>query len=162
MFLRNRLAHPLRSLYNNKKAWEVNHIAVIGKTVLELAPGENNPRSSEGAFLDLTDGRILFVYSKFLGDCGEDDASCCIAARYSSDGGWGGRAPLVCALSSDEGAGWTKEFYLEDGSEDAGYCYTAIHPGKDSVLLACCAGKREDGGCLNRLRVRKISLSDFA
>ncbi len=378
-------------------------MAVIGKPVLELAPGENNPRNSEGAFLDLTDGRILFVYSKFLGDCGEDDAPCCIAARYSSDGGetwtdedrilftreqfgarnlmsvsllrmqdgavglsfifkmgwhdtrshlllsydegetwsekpvcmipargyyvtnndriirtdtgrlivptamhrmkrgmdfeamaknntaargselaavefdgrgtayffysdddgktwreaadcvfppsnklgsglqepgciqlksgtiwayfrtdiglqhqsfsfdngehwtdpapsrftspcsplsvkrlydgrllavwnptpvyqgrdlssdggWGGRTPLVCALSSDEGAGWTKEFYLEDGSEDAGYCYTAIHPTKDAVLLAYCAGKREDGGCLNRLRIRKISLCDL-
>ena len=53
-------------------------------------------------------------------------------------------------------------FLLEDGSEDAGYCYTAIHPMKDSVLLAYCAGNREEGGCLNRLRIRKVPLSVFA
>ena len=378
-------------------------MSVIGKSVLELAPGENNPRNSEGAFIDLADGRILFAYSKFLGDCGADDAPCCIAARFSvdggetwtkedrilfrredfgsrnlmsvsllrmqdgaiglsfifkrswsytrshllvshdegetwsapipmipaqgyyvtnndriirtdtgrlivptalhrmkrymdfeamakdnatavgseldavdfdgrgtayffcsdddgktwreaadccyppsnklgsglqepgciqlkngsiwayfrtdvgvqyqsfsfdngehwtdpapsrftspcsplsvkrlfdgrllavwnptpvyqgrdlsGDGGWGGRTPLVCALSSDEGTSWTEEFLLEDGSEDAGYCYTAIHPMKDSVLLAYCAGNREEGGCLNRLRIRKVPLSVFA
>ena len=29
--------------------------------VYEIAPGPGNPRNSEGAFLTLRDGRILFV-----------------------------------------------------------------------------------------------------
>ena len=68
---------------------------------------------------------------------------------------------IRCALSSDEGVTWTEMQHLEDGSEDAGYCYTAILPMEDAVLLAYCAGNREDGSCLNRLRVRKVSLRDL-
>ena len=79
----------------------------------------------------------------------------------SNDGGWGGRTPLVAALSSDEGSTWTNTYILEDGSEDAGYCYCAIHPMEDAVLLAYCAGSRTDGGCLNRLRIRRIDLKEF-
>lgn len=53
---------------------------------LLLAPGPGNPRNSEGAFLLLRDGRLLFVYSHFTG--GRDDhASAFLAARHSADGG---------------------------------------------------------------------------
>ena len=31
---------------------------------LELPPGPNNPRNSEGAFMPLKDGRIMFAYSR--------------------------------------------------------------------------------------------------
>jgi hypothetical protein len=58
-----------------------------GATVLELAPGPGNPRNSEGAFLDLNDGRILFVYSRFVGTSHSDAAKARLAARRSSDGG---------------------------------------------------------------------------
>lgn len=98
----------------------------------------------------LHDGRLLAVWNPTPDHQARDK---------SNDGGWGGRTPLVCALSSDEGKSWTKEGFLEDGSEDAGYCYTAIHPMEDGVLLAYCAGRREEGGCLNRLRIRKLPLS---
>jgi sialidase-1 len=54
--------------------------------VLELAPGEGNPRNSEGDFITLKDGRILFVYTHFTG--GFDDASTAhLASRESGDGG---------------------------------------------------------------------------
>ncbi|MGJ7027585.1 hypothetical protein, partial [Petrimonas sulfuriphila] len=33
------------------------------KTVLKLPPSSNNPRNSEGDFITLKDGRVLFVYS---------------------------------------------------------------------------------------------------
>jgi len=64
----------------------------IGRTVLELAPAPGNPRNSEGAFLRLKDGRILFVYSRFEGDSHMDHAPACIAARTSADDGetWSG------------------------------------------------------------------------
>ncbi|PYI57469.1 sialidase family protein [Paenibacillus flagellatus] len=58
-----------------------------GTIVLDLRPGAGNPRNSEGAFLELSDGRLLFAYSRFNGDSAHDDAKACIAARYSSDGG---------------------------------------------------------------------------
>jgi len=58
-----------------------------GYPVLDLRPGAHNPRNSEGAFLDLKDGRIMFVYSRFTGDTYSDDSKACIAVRYSADGG---------------------------------------------------------------------------
>ena len=54
---------------------------------LELPPGPNNPRNSEGAFMPLKDGRIMFAYSRYYGKSGDDHATADIAARYSSDQG---------------------------------------------------------------------------
>lgn len=58
----------------------------VGAVVLEIPPHPNNPRNSEGAFLALRDGRLLFAYSRFAGG-GGDDASAAIVARVSADGG---------------------------------------------------------------------------
>lgn len=51
-----------------------------------LPPKPGNPRNSEGAFLELKDGRIAFVYTHFTGG-GSDHAAAHLAARFSSDGG---------------------------------------------------------------------------
>src|SRR5262245_10631951 len=51
-----------------------------------LPPSPGNPRNSEGAFLALKDGRIIFIYTHFTGG-GGDNAAAHLAARYSSDGG---------------------------------------------------------------------------
>jgi hypothetical protein len=56
------------------------------EVVLELPPGPGNPRNSEGDFLLLEDGRILFAYTRFGGD-GGDEAPATIEMRTSSDGG---------------------------------------------------------------------------
>lgn len=53
-----------------------------------LPPGENNPRNSEGDFVTLEDGRVMFVYTHFVGDSGSDFAPAHLAARHSSDGGF--------------------------------------------------------------------------
>lgn len=58
----------------------------LGSVVLELAPGPGNPRNSEGDFITLKDGRVLFVYTHFTGGV-DDDASAYLASRVSSDGG---------------------------------------------------------------------------
>ena len=52
-----------------------------------LPPTTGNPRNSEGAMIDLADGRIMLVYSRFTGGRG-DHAKANLAARFSSDGGW--------------------------------------------------------------------------
>lgn len=54
---------------------------------LRLPPGVNNPRNSEGDFVTLKDGRILFVFTHFTGNSPGDHAPAYLAGRYSSDGG---------------------------------------------------------------------------
>ena len=58
----------------------------VPETVLNLDPGPGNPRNSEGAFLQLRDGRILFAYTHFTGNA-SDEGTAHIAARFSSDNG---------------------------------------------------------------------------
>ncbi len=60
--------------------------------VLRLEPKEGNQRNSEGDFIQLKDGSILFVYSHFTSGAG-DHASAYLAGRYSND----------------KGKNWTKE-----------------------------------------------------
>jgi sialidase-1 len=51
-----------------------------------LPPVANNPRNSEGDFIALKDGILMFVYSRFTGGA-SDDAAADLAAIYSGDGG---------------------------------------------------------------------------
>lgn len=67
--------HTKKSLSNQKSL------------VLQLNPGPGNPRNSEGDFITLKDGRILFIYSRFLGASSSDFAAATLVGRYSSDGG---------------------------------------------------------------------------
>ncbi|WP_026309472.1 sialidase family protein [Niabella aurantiaca] len=61
--------------------------APLRKVVMELAPGPDNPRNSEGAFITLKDGRLLFVYSRYTGTRSGDHDPAYLAGRYSRDGG---------------------------------------------------------------------------
>lgn len=54
--------------------------------VLELPPGTDNPRNSEGDFIPLSGGRVLYVYTHFVGGGGDHDAAH-LASRVSDDGG---------------------------------------------------------------------------
>ena len=57
------------------------------KIVLRLEPGPDNPRNSEGDFITLKDGRIMFIYSRYFGTTGGDHSPAYLAARFSGDGG---------------------------------------------------------------------------
>lgn len=61
-----------------------------------LPPGPGNPRNSEGAFVTLKDGRILFVYTHFTGGR-LDHAAAHLVSRVSTDGGltWSDKDELV-------------------------------------------------------------------
>ena len=61
-----------------------------------LPPGPGNPRNSEGAFIALKDGRLLFVYTHFTGG-GADHAAAHLTARSSLDGGrtWTARDEVI-------------------------------------------------------------------
>jgi len=54
--------------------------------VMELSPSEANPRNSEGDFIQLNDGRILFIYTHFTSGA-SDWAQGFLASRVSSNGG---------------------------------------------------------------------------
>ncbi|GAB5406236.1 MAG: hypothetical protein Aurels2KO_44670 [Aureliella sp.] len=53
---------------------------------LTLSPSEEDPRNSEGDFITLAGGRILFVYTKFTGGA-SDHAASDLVSRFSDDGG---------------------------------------------------------------------------
>ncbi len=95
----------------------------------------------------LPDGRLLAVWNPVPLYNGADE---------NAGPSWnGGRTPLVLAVSGDEAVSWSRPKILED-QPDYGYCYTAIHPMEDAVLLAYCGGGPQDKGCLNRLVIRRI------
>lgn len=69
----------------------------LREVVLKLTPGPDNPRNSEGSFVTLKDGRILFVYSRYTGNNSGDHAPAYLAGRYSSDGGktWSDKDEII-------------------------------------------------------------------
>lgn len=67
----------------------------------------------------------------------------------------GGRTPLVIAVSKDNGQTFTEPVAFEE-EPDRGYCYCALHFTETSLLLAYCAGGKEDGNCLGRTVIRRI------
>ncbi len=75
--------------------------ALFADDVFNIEPSKDNPRNSEGSFVALKDGRILFCYSQFYGGSA-DGASAKIVGIESSDEGrtWG--APRVI-IDNDAG-----------------------------------------------------------
>lgn len=67
------------------------------EVVLKLDPGNNNPRNSEGDFVTLKDGRILFIYAHYTGTSGSDFGNACLMSRVSADKGktWSTQDRLV-------------------------------------------------------------------
>lgn len=72
-----------------------------------------------------------------------------------------GRTPLIIRKSLDDGKTWSYPFIVED-DPNRGYCYPAVFFTKDqSMLCAYCRGGKEDGRCLARLGIMKISLDEI-
>ena len=70
-----------------------------------------------------------------------------------------GRTPLVIA-DSDDGINFSTFYVIEDDPM-RGFCYPAMEfVDEKTILLAYCSGGKDDGGCLNRVTIRKITLSD--
>ena len=71
-----------------------------------LPPGPDNPRNSEGDFIQLKDGRILFIYTHFTGS-NDDNGAAHLASRVSADGGktWSDKDELVVPNEGAERGG---------------------------------------------------------
>lgn len=78
----------------------------------------------------------------------------------NEDGFTGGRTPYVISASRDGGRTFSEPVAFEE-DPDSGYCYCAMHFTEKALFLAYCAGSIEDGGCLNRLRIRRIPLTQL-
>lgn len=85
--------------------------------VLDLPPGPDNPRNSEGDFIQLKDGRLLFIYTRFTGGSG-DDSEASLVSRCSSDGGatWSTEDALVVANEGAKNVMSVSLLRLSDGS----------------------------------------------
>lgn len=74
-----------------------------GKEItLRLEPKQGNPRNSEGDFIQLKDGRILFIYTHFTDGSG-DNAKAFLAGRYSDDKGRSWTSKDVKILANEGG-----------------------------------------------------------
>ncbi|MBM3738830.1 MAG: exo-alpha-sialidase [Acidobacteria bacterium] len=60
--------------------------ATAGELVWNLDPSKETPRNSEGAFVTLNSGRILYVYTQFYGGS-HDESPARLASVHSDDGG---------------------------------------------------------------------------
>lgn len=68
-----------------------------------------------------------------------------------------GRTPFVMA-QSENGTDFSKYTVIED-DPGRGYCYPAIYfLGKNEMLMSYCCGGAQDGMCLTRTRIRRITL----
>jgi sialidase-1 len=81
-----------------------------------LPPGPGNPRNSEGDFIRLADGRILFVYTHFTGGAA-DDSSAFLAGRYSDDDGktWSQSDQVIVANDAGQNIMSVSLLRLADG-----------------------------------------------
>ena len=70
------------------------------------------------------------------------------------------RPRLVCAFSRDDGKTFSEPEVIEYDLT-RGFCYCAIEPSGDSVLLAYCSGGIKEKCCLNRITVRKIKIAEI-
>jgi len=86
-------------------------------TTLLLPPSDENPRNSEGDFIRLKDGRILFVYTHFTGGAG-DHATAHLAGRYSSDDGatWDEKDTVIIPYSGGRNIMSVSLLRLQDGA----------------------------------------------
>ncbi len=100
------------------------------KVVSYLAPSAGNPRNSEGDFITLKDGTIMFAYSRYTGDA-HDHSPCDIAAVFSSDGGDSFTdAPVILAPAAFHGVRNVMSVsLLRMDNGDVGLFYLVKHDG---------------------------------
>ena len=87
-----------------------------GQVVLDLLSSETNPRNSEGDFVTLDDGRILFAYTRFM-DSSSDHAPAQIMGRFSSDQGqtWTREDELIVANEGEQNVMSVSFLRLQNG-----------------------------------------------
>jgi sialidase-1 len=91
--------------------------AADNTVVLDIDPTPENPRNSEGAFVTLKSGRILFLYTSFYGGAG-DESPARIVSVQSDDGGrtWSREPKVVVENTSGNNVMSVSLLRLQSGS----------------------------------------------
>lgn len=97
----------------------------------------------------LPDGRLFAVYNPIPN----------YNTRDLSKAPWG-RTPLIGAIVNNDVTEIKQTFLIED-EPDAGYCYCAIHPEADRMMLAYCCGHAAQRSCLRTIRMIEIRYDDL-
>lgn len=94
--------------------------------VHELRHKRGNPRNSEGTFITLQSGRILFVYTRYTGTSWSDNGRAYLASIFSDDGGltWSQRTRTVIANEGQCNVMSPSLLRLHDGRIALFYCRT--------------------------------------
>src|SRR5262249_18262328 len=104
-----------------------------GLTILNLIlPGPGHPRNSEGAFVQLAGGRILFAYTHFTAGLGDGDHAF-IAGRYSSDGGQSWTRDDVTILPNEAGLNVMSVSFLRLRDGRIGFFYLRKNARNDCI-----------------------------
>jgi len=106
------------------------------RSVPELPPSPGNARNSEGSFLALQDGRILFIYSRFVGGDHDDHAKAVLAARFSADEGetWSGDS-VIATPGEDQAMNVMSVSLLRLQNGDVGLFYCLRHSWHDLRMV---------------------------
>lgn len=83
--------------------------------IYDIPHGERNPRNSEGSFVKLADGRILFVYTRYNGESWYDEASADLAAITTADGGRTWTEPQIIIRNTSQNVMSVSLLRLQDG-----------------------------------------------
>ncbi|MCF0235089.1 MAG: exo-alpha-sialidase [Thermoguttaceae bacterium] len=119
---------------NDAPAGELTVAPAVEKTVvLELPSREGNPRNSEGDFIRLEDGEILFVYTKYI-DASDDDLAV---------------SRLVSRISYDDGDSWSEEdeIVFEDVDEVANVMSVSLARLRDNTIALFYLINASPGDC---------------
>lgn len=83
----------------------------------DILSSSDNPRNSEGDFITLNDGRILFAYTRFM-NSSSDHAPAQIMGRYSEDGGktWFRKDKLIVEREGDQNVMSVSFLRLQNGN----------------------------------------------
>lgn len=96
---------------------------VTGNIMLDLAPSIGNPRNSEGSFLELKDGKLMFAFSRYIAEKGDDAEPAGIAVMYSSDQGRSWTKPKMLFSPEGEEKNLMSVSLIRLNNEDIGLIY---------------------------------------
>ena len=74
----------------------------VGREVLFLATGQDNPRNGEGAMIRRRDGSILLLYTAYYGDDWNDHCSANLSAYVAYDEGETWDGPQIAVKKDDQ------------------------------------------------------------
>ncbi len=105
--------------------------------VLRLDNKRHNPRNSEGAFIHLAGGKMMFAYSHYYGASWNDNAPARISARFSTDGGvtWSKRDRVL--VDNEGGFNVMSPSLLRLGNKRIGLFYLKKNHLHDCRLFMC-------------------------